>query len=42
MLTGVVSPEFFDVLGVTPVLGRTFRAGDDGKSASAVLILSYG
>jgi len=40
--TGVVSPEFFDVLGVTPLLGRTFLAGDDGKNAPAVLILSYG
>jgi putative ABC transport system permease protein len=40
--TGVVSPEFFDVLGVTPVLGRTFLAGDDGQNAPAVLILSYG
>ena len=23
--TGVVSPDFFDVIGVTPMLGRTFR-----------------
>ena len=27
--TGVVSPEFFDVLGVKPILGRTFRGDDD-------------
>ncbi|MCU1382694.1 MAG: transporter, permease protein [Acidobacteria bacterium] len=39
--TGVVSANFFDVLGVTPMLGRTFRQDDDSKNAPAVLILSY-
>jgi putative ABC transport system permease protein len=39
--TGVVSPEFFDVLGVKPLLGRFFRAEDDVKDAPAVLVLSY-
>jgi putative ABC transport system permease protein len=39
--TGVVSPEFFDVLGVTPILGRTFRADDDSPNSPAVLIVSY-
>jgi predicted permease len=39
--TGVVSANFFDVLGVTPMLGRTFREDDDSKNAPAVLILSY-
>ena len=39
--TGVVSANFFDVLGVTPLLGRTFRADDDSKNAPAVLVLSY-
>ena len=39
--TGVVSANFFDVLGVTPILGRTFRADDDSKNAPAVLVLSY-
>jgi putative ABC transport system permease protein len=39
--TGVVSADFFDVLGVTPLLGRTFRPEDDSKTAPAVLILSY-
>jgi len=38
--TGVVSANFFDVLGVTPILGRTFREDDDSKNAPAVLILS--
>ena len=39
--TGVVSADFFDVLGVTPLLGRTFRADDDSKNAPAVLVLGY-
>jgi putative ABC transport system permease protein len=39
--TGVVSADFFDVIGVTPILGRTFRADDDSKNAPAVLVLSY-
>jgi putative ABC transport system permease protein len=39
--TGVVSANFFDVLGVTPLLGRAFRDDDDSKNAAAVLILSY-
>ena len=39
--TGVVSPEFFDVLGVKPILGRTFRADDDSPNAPAVLLVSY-
>jgi predicted permease len=40
--TGVVSPGFFDFLGVRPLLGRTFRADDDTHGAEAVLILSHG
>ena len=39
--TGVVSANFFDVLGVTPIMGRNFREDDDSKNAPAVLILSY-
>ena len=39
--TGVVSPEFFDVLGVKPMLGRTFRADDDSPGAPAVLLVSH-
>ena len=38
---GVVSPSFFDFLGVRPLLGRTFRAEDDLPGAQPVLILSY-
>jgi putative ABC transport system permease protein len=39
--TAVVSANFFDVLGVRPLLGRTFVAGDEAHGANAVLILSY-
>jgi ABC-type antimicrobial peptide transport system permease subunit len=39
--TGVVSANFFDVLGVTPILGRTFVSSDDDKGSDAVLVLSY-
>jgi putative ABC transport system permease protein len=38
---GVVSHNFFDVLGIRPVLGRTFVKPDDDQGAEAVLILSY-
>ena len=38
---GVVSHDFFDVLGIKPILGRSFVAGDDAPGADAVLILSY-
>src|SRR5262245_15859858 len=39
--TGVVSHDFFNVLGIAPILGRTFVAGDDEPGAEAVLVLSY-
>lgn len=39
--TGVVSANFFDVLGTKPLLGRTFVAADESKGADAVLVLSY-
>ena len=40
--TGVVSAEFFDVLGIMPLHGRAFRPEDDDLGADAVLILSNG
>ena len=40
--TGVVSANYFDVLGVKPIHGRTFVASDDAPGAPAVLVLSNG
>src|SRR5207244_13141444 len=39
--TGVVSWDFFNVLGVKPLLGRNFVPGDEAHGADAVLLLSY-
>jgi predicted permease len=39
--TAVVSPNYFDVLGVRPQHGRTFVAADDAPGAPAVLVLTY-
>ena len=39
--TGVVSANFFDLFGIQPVQGRTFRADDDKLGAPAVLLVSY-
>jgi predicted permease len=39
--TGVVSANYFDVLGVKPMMGRAFRTGEDQSGAEPVLVLSY-
>jgi hypothetical protein len=39
--TGVVSHNFFDVLGIQPLVGRTFADADDDEGAEAVLVLGY-
>jgi putative ABC transport system permease protein len=39
--TGVVSHDFFDLLGIQPILGRTFMQSDDVEGAEAVLLLSH-
>mgnify|MGYP002381281190 CR=1 FL=1 len=39
--TAVVSANFFDVLGVKPMFGRTFVPSDEDHNADAVLILSH-
>ena len=36
-----MSANFFDVLGVKPLLGRTFVAADEAPGSEAVLILSF-
>jgi predicted permease len=38
---GVVSPNFFDVLGIKPLYGRTFVPTDDDHGAEAVLVLGH-
>ncbi len=39
--TGVVDHRFFDVMGVTPILGRGFTAAEDAGAADAVIVLSH-
>src|SRR5580700_6641444 len=39
--TAVVSGNFFDVLGVKPLFGRTFVDADDQMGAPPVIVLSY-
>jgi predicted permease len=38
----MISADFFSTLGVTPILGRTFRSGDDQVGAAPVVILGGG
>lgn len=42
VLATVASAELFDVLGARPLLGQTFRIGDDRPGAEPVIVLSYG
>jgi len=37
-----VSANFFNVLGVDPILGRTFQAGEDQQGGPRVTVLGYG
>lgn len=37
----LVSAEYFDVLGVRAVLGRTFVAGEEGAEAAPVAVISH-
>jgi predicted permease len=39
--TGVVSSNFFGLLGVRPILGRDFVSSDEKHDAPAVLVLSH-
>ena len=38
----LVSGEFFDLLGVTPALGRTFGTGDEAAATNDLMVLSHG
>jgi len=37
-----VSPNFFSLWGIQPILGRTFAVGEDKPDAEPVVILGYG
>ena len=37
-----VSANFFSVLGVDPIIGRTFQAGEDQQNGPRVTVLTYG
>jgi len=37
-----VSANFFSVLGVDPLLGRTFQGGEDAQGGPRVTVLTYG
>jgi predicted permease len=37
----MVTAEFFDVLGTPPLIGRTFRAGDDLPGAERTAVISH-
>jgi len=39
--TGVVSDKFFDLLGVKPMLGRTFLPGEEAVGAPPVVVLTH-
>ncbi|HZD32565.1 MAG TPA: ABC transporter permease, partial [Candidatus Angelobacter sp.] len=38
----MISADFFNALGVTPILGRTFRTDDDQLGAAPVVVVSGG
>ncbi len=42
LLVAVATTGFFETLGVRPMLGRTFEAGEDELQKNAPVLLSYG
>ncbi len=38
---GIVTGNYFEVMGLDAVLGRTLNAGDDGPEADPVMMLTY-
>lgn len=38
---GLVTGNFFEVMGLSPVLGRLTNAGDDGKGVPPVMVLTH-
>lgn len=39
--SGVVDGNYFDVMGLKPVLGRLLNSGDDGPNAAGAVVLTY-
>jgi predicted permease len=39
---GVVDGNYFDVMGLKPVLGRLLTPADDGQNAAGAMVLTYG
>src|SRR5438094_924745 len=38
---GLVTGNYFSVMGLSPVRGRAFNAGDDGRGAAPVMMLTH-
>jgi predicted permease len=38
---GLVTGNYFSVMGLSPILGRSFNSDDDGRSAAPVMMLTY-
>ncbi len=38
---GLVTGNYFEVMGLSPVLGRAFGPGDDGRGAAPVMMLTH-
>lgn len=41
VLAGIVSGNYFNVMGLSPAAGRLFDEGDDGEAAASVMVLTY-
>jgi predicted permease len=41
VLAGIITGNFFQVMGLRPEVGRLFDAGDDGEAADPVIVLTY-
>lgn len=39
---GLVTGNYLSVMGLAPIMGRSFTAGDDGAGAAPVIMLTYG
>ncbi len=39
---GLVTPNFFSILGMQPLMGRMLASGDEDRSAPSVVVLTHG